>query len=97
MILDLLYSRPCVEGTAALFQDGYAEQLSDRERYSSRGHWLDSTKPVESDLPSRMGIGPLTAVRQFMGSTSDFGTDSILPKSYLSCSPSGFLWGIGTG
>lgn len=37
------------------------------------------------------GIGPLTAVRQFMSSTRDFVIDPKLPKSYISCSPSGFL------
>ena len=37
------------------------------------------------------GIGPLTAVHQFMSSTRDFVIDPKLPKSYISCSPSGFL------
>ena len=38
-----------------------------------------------------LGIGPLTAVHQFIRSTTDFAIDSTLPRSYLSCSPSGFL------
>jgi cephalosporin hydroxylase len=37
------------------------------------------------------GLGPLTAVRQFLETNKQFEVDHSLPRSYISCAPSGFL------
>ena len=50
---------------------------------------------IRIDLIGRLlgkpGIGPWTAVMEFLKANKDFELDATLPRSHLSCAPSGFL------
>jgi len=81
-----LYSKMVTPGSYLIVNDTHLEGIG----WIRQNLWNRIFHP-------ELGIGPLTAVHQFIGSTTDFAIDSTLPRSYLSCSPSGFLKRKGAG
>ena len=75
-----LYSKMVTPGSYLIVNDTHLEGIG----WIRQNLWNQIFHP-------ELGIGPLTAVHQFMSTTSDFVIDPTLPKSYISCSPSGFL------
>jgi cephalosporin hydroxylase len=75
-----LYSRMVTPGSYLIVNDTHLEGIG----WIRQNLWNRIFHP-------EFGIGPLTAVKQFIGSTVDFTIDPNLPRSYISCSPSGFL------
>jgi cephalosporin hydroxylase len=57
---------------------------------------LEVIRAIRENLFTRIlhpgsGLGPLTAVRHFLETNKQFEVDHSLPRSYISCAPSGFL------
>lgn len=75
-----LYSKLVTPGSYLIVNDTHLEGIG----WIRQNLWNRIFHP-------ELGIGPLTAVHSFIRSNGDFVIDPTLPKSYISCSPSGFL------